>query len=241
MSRLSATTFRIHRWLGWIVGLQVLVWVLGGLVFAWLPFDGWVKARDTVQPPAVQLPAGWAQRVAPALQDLGAVTSVAAVATPMGPALRVVPVDGAPGLLPADGSAWVAPDAAAVQRFAAAMHKQQAPVRDVQRLAEAPRRLGLVDEVGGRRDLWRVRFDDALGSRVYLDGPTGVLLAVRTEAWVWYDFLFRLHVMDYSGGEDFNSTLMRVASTVAFGLVLAGMVLAVLALQRRWRRHRARA
>ena len=108
-------------------------------------------------------------------------------------------------------------------------------------LAEAPRRLGLVDEVGGRRDLWRVRFDDALGSRVYLDGPTGVLLAVRTEAWVWYDFLFRLHVMDYSGGEDFNSTLMRVASTVAFGLVLAGMVLAVLALQRRWRRHRTRA
>jgi hypothetical protein len=241
MSRLSATTFRIHRWLGWIVGLQVLVWVLGGLVFAWLPFDGWVKARDTIQPPVAQLPAGWAERLAPALQEIGAASAVSAVATPRGPALRVVPVRGPTRLLPADGSAWVAPDAAAVQRFAAAMHRQQAPVLDVQRLAQAPVRLGLVDEVGGRQDVWRVRFDDALGSRVYLDGATGVLVAVRTEAWVWYDFFFRLHVMDYSGGEDFNSTLMRVASGVAFALVLAGVVLAVLALQRRWRRRRAHA
>ena len=41
--------------------------------------------------------------------------------------------------------------------------------------------------------------------------------------------------MDYTGGEDFNGTLLRVASVTAFGLVLAGAVLAMLAVRRRWR------
>lgn len=235
--RLSATTFRIHRWLGWIVGLQVLLWVCGGLVFAWLPFQGWVKTKDQLQPPVVQLPAGWAQRLAPALETLGPLATVSAVATPRGPALRVQPVGAAPVLLPADGSAWVPPDAEAVRRFAAAMHKQGAAVLAVQRVQEVPRRLGIVDEAGGKRDLWRVRFDDTLGSRVYLDGSSGQLLALRNEAWVWYDFFFRLHVMDYDGDEDFNNPLMRTASLLAFGLVLAGVVLAVLAVRRRWRRR----
>lgn len=239
--RLSAITFRIHRWLGWIVGVQVLVWVLGGLVFSWLPFQGWVKARDTIQPPAVQLPAGWAGRLAPALQALGPLASVTAVATPRGAAVRALPLDGKPVLLLADGTPWSAPDAAAVQRFAATMHKAHAPVRDVVRLAVPPRSLGLVDEAGGRHDLWRVRFLDAIGSRVFLEGGTGVLVAVRSEAWVWYDFFYRLHVMDYSGEEDFNSTLLRAASLLAFGLVLAGAVLAVLALRRRLRQRAQRA
>jgi hypothetical protein len=84
--RLASTTFRIHRWLSGLVGLQVLPWVIGGLVFSLLPFQAWVKAGDTVQAPAVVLPAGWAERVAPVLHDAGAVIAVAAVATPPGPA-----------------------------------------------------------------------------------------------------------------------------------------------------------
>ena len=41
--------------------------------------------------------------------------------------------------------------------------------------------------------------------------------------------------MDYADGEDFNGTLLRVASITAWGLVIAGVVLAVLAARRRWR------
>jgi hypothetical protein len=44
--------------------------------------------------------------------------------------------------------------------------------------------------------------------------------------------------MDYSGGEDFNGNLLRVAAIGALVLVLSGTVLSVLALQRRWRQVR---
>ncbi len=64
-----------------------------------------------------------------------------------------------------------------------------------------------------------------------------MLVAVRTEAWVWYDFFWRLHIMDHAGGEDFNGALLRAASVLAFGLVLAGAVLGVLAARRRLRRR----
>ncbi|WP_418320955.1 hypothetical protein [Piscinibacter sakaiensis] len=241
---LAATTFKIHRWLGWLVGIQVMIWVTGGLVFSLLPFKAWVKGGDTVQPPAVTLPAGWVERAAPALHaaaQRGEVAAVAAVATPQGPALRLSYRGGPkPEIVPTDGEAWTPPDEAAVQRFASALYKGSGTVSAVERIAELPKRLGIVDETAGRRDLWRVRFDDALATRIYLDGRTGEFLTSRNEAWVWYDFFWRLHIMDYAGGEDFNGTLLRIASVTAWGLVAAGAVLAVLALRRRWRvrRHR---
>ncbi len=240
--RLSAVTFRIHRWLGWLVGVQVLVWVSGGVFFSLVPFQAWVKGGDTVRPPGVVLPAGWAERAAPHLQAAAAradVSAVAAVATPHGPALRLSYRGAvAPAVVPLDGSAWSAPDAAAVRRFGASLYQGQASVLAVERLSSVPRRLGIVAETGGRGDLWRLRFDDALATRIYLDGRTGEFVTSRNEAWVWYDFFWRLHIMDYDAGEDFNGTLLRVASVAAWMLVTAGTVLAALAARRTWRAGR---
>ena len=242
---LSATTFRLHRWLGWLIGVQVLIWVTGGVVFSLLPFQSWVKGGDTIKPPTVVLPEGWAERVAPTLQAaarLGQVSAIAAVATPQGPALRLSYIgEHEPVIVPADGSTWTPPDEAALRRFAAGIYQGRSVVTAVERVASVPRRLGIVAETGGRGDLWRLRFDDALATRVYLNGRTGEFVTARNEAWIWYDFFWRLHIMDYADGDDFNGTLLRVASVLAWGLVVAGAVLAVLAARRRWRMaHRPR-
>lgn len=236
---LSASTFRIHRWLGWLVGLQVVIWVAGGVVFSLVPFTSWVKGGDTVKPPPTVLPAGWTERVASTLQaaaSLGDVVGVTAVATPQGPALRVSYRAGlAPVIVPADGAAWMPPDAAAVRRFASSLYQGRGTVTSVERLSTVPARLGIVAETGGRGDVWRVGFDDALATRIYLNGRTGEFVTSRNEAWVWYDFFWRLHIMDYAGGEDFNGTLLRIASVTALCLVVAGAILAALAARRRWR------
>ena len=94
-------------------------------------------------------------------------------------------------------------------------------------------------EVGPRRGLWRVRFDDRLGTRIYVDSRSGHCVAARNDAGVLYDFFWRLHVMDYSEGEDFNNPLLRAASLVAVALVVTGVVLLALSLGRRWRRRTA--
>lgn len=234
---LSARFFRWHRWLGYLVALQVLAWVAGGAVFAWLPFQGWVKGQDHVAKPVAGLPPGWAQRLAAAVGADQAVQSVQSVATAGGPAWKLR-LAGGDRWLDADGRELAPPDAAAVGRFARSLYKGPARQLDVQQLAEVPARLGLVRELAAARPVWRAAFDDALQTRLYIDSRSGELLAVRNEAWVWYDFFWRLHVMDYGGGEDFNNPLLRAASPLALGLVLTGLVMLVLALRRAWRHRR---
>lgn len=238
--RLGPRFFRWHRWLAYLVALQVLAWVLGGLLFAWLPFQGWVKGKDWVDTPKPALPADWA----PALARIAAASggaapqSISSVATVRGTAWRLRGASGDTWWT-ATGEPLPAPDAATVTVFAQALYRGPGRLENVERLPEVPRRLGLVREVGAKKDVWRARFDDALQTRLYVDARGGELLAVRTEAWVLYDFFWRLHVMDYSEGEDFNNPLLRAASIAAAALVLTGSVLVTLSLARAWRRGRA--
>ena len=228
--------YRWHRWIGFVVALQVLAWMLGGALFAWLPFQGWVKSADTVAKPVLVLPDDWAGRLATHLAGQPPPLAVQSVATASGPAWRLRYATGE-RWHSAQGGELPAPDAAAIERFAASLYKGDGRLLAVQQLAESPLRLGIVLEAGERHDLWLARFDDRLQTRLYFDGRSGELLAVRNEAWVLYDFFFRLHVMDYRGGDDFNNTLLRVAATVALGLVLTGLVLLGHRMRRLWRRR----
>ena len=242
MSQVTRTTFRIHRWLSYAVGLQLLLWVAGGLVFSLLPFQAWVKGGDVLRKPVPVLTADQRAGVAAMLAALPAadITGVALVATPAGTALKFAQRGTAlPLLLPADGRPWLAPDAQALRRFALTLYGGPGKVSDVARATEGTsRRLGIVDETAGRANLWRVTFDDALSTRLYFDGHSGEFVALRNEAWVWYDFFWRLHIMDYGGGEDFNHLLLRVAAVSAGLMAAAGAVLSVLAARRALRRRR---
>lgn len=235
---IAARFFRWHRWLAYLVGVQLLAWMLGGLVFAWVPFQAWIKGGDALVKPQQALPAGWAQALAAA--PTGAadpVLSLRSVATAGGPALLLRRAGGAQWLAAAGGDLPRA-DAASVGRFARSLYRGPGALADVQRLDQVPSRLGIVRELGERQGVWRARFDDALATRMYFDGRSGEFLAVRNDSWVLYDFFWRLHVMDYREGEDFNNTLLRASATAAFALLATGAVLVTLALRRAWRRRR---
>lgn len=198
-----------------------------------------MKSADHVRKPQHSVGAGWATRLAAGLAPDEAVQSVQSVATARGPAWRLR-LAGGERWVDADGRALAPPDAAAVAAFASALYQGPGRLAGVDLIDAVPRRLGLVTELGVARPVWRARFDDAWQTRLYVDSRSGELLAARNEAWVWYDFFWRLHVMDYGGGEDFNNPLLRVAAPLALGLALTGLVMLVLALRRaaRHRRHR---
>lgn len=236
---LQRTAFRVHRVMSYFVFAQVLAWVTGGVVFALLPFDGVVKGGAYVTKPEPVLSEGWAAAVAGPLSGLRGVKHVGAFASPWGPALRVRH-EGGETRLRADGRALPDADSASVAAAARAIYRGPGALAEVRRVERAARRLGIVDETGGRRDLWRARFGDRLGTRLYFDGPSGEYLTVRNEAWVAYDFFWRLHIMDYGGGEDFNNLPLRVFAVSALGFALSGAVLTVSAARRAWR-GRARA
>ena len=234
--RLSARFFRWHRWLGYLVALQVLAWVLGGALFAWLPFQAWVKSADTVSKPSLSLPADWAQALARSPLAGQPVTALSAVATASGPAFKLRTAQGEQWWL-ATGAPLTAPSAEAVGRFAHSIYKGAGTLQAVEKLAQVPTQWLMVRELGARRDVWVARFDDGLNTRLYFSGAQGEFITARSDAWVLYDFFWRLHVMDYSEGEDFNHPLIKGASLLALGLVLTGLVMLALAVRRAWRRR----
>ncbi|MBL8341531.1 MAG: PepSY domain-containing protein [Rubrivivax sp.] len=226
--------FRWHRWLAWVVAIQVLAWVAGGFVFTWLPFKAWVKGEEHVRRPQQPLPADWARQVARHLEAHpgASVLAVTSVLTPAGPALKLRHAKGETWV-GADGQALAPPDEAAMRAFARRHYLGDAGTAlAVQRLPSVPPRALIVREAGERTDLWRASFDDFVGTRLYFDARSGELVAMRNDAWVLYDFFWRLHLMDYTAGDDFSHPLVKAASLAALALVLTGAVLAVLAVRR---------
>jgi len=240
--RWSPFLFRWHRWLGYLVAVQVLAWILGGLIFAWLPFQAWVKGGEVLRKPQLSLPVGWQLRQQDLPSDRGALLALQSVATPAGPALKLRYAEGGEVWMRAGGERLSPPSAAEIEAFARSLYIGEGRFLGVERIETVPRRLGLVRELGERPGpVWRARFDDRFSSRFYFDPRSGELLAVRNEAWVLYDFFWRLHLMDYQGGEDFNNGWLRAAAAAAILLVLSGLGLSGLALARAWRRSRRHA
>lgn len=228
--------WRWHRWLAWLVVLQVTAWVGGGVLFAWLPFQAWVKSADSVAKPSAILPTGWAEALGRAQLPAAPVLSVASVTTARGPAWQIRHPARPDTWLSANGAPLTPPDEAAVAAFAQSLYRGAGRLAAVERLVEPPRRLGIVRETGARADLWVARFDDTLATRLYVDARSGQFVTARNDAWVLYDFFWRLHVMDYSAGEDFNNGLLRAASLAAMALVVSGGALLLLSIRRRRRR-----
>ena len=79
-------------------------------------------------------------------------------------------------------------------------------------------------EVRGRAaPLWRADFDDWLQTTLYLHPDTGALVARRHRVWRWYDFLWALHIMDYSERETPTGVIPRVATVLGAVTVLSGV------------------
>ena len=231
---------QIHKWLALLVGLQVLFWVGGGLVMTAIPIET-VRGEHRVR------------ATEPAPLDLGQVRDLEAVAgeldlaptraelktTPRGPAWVLVPVEGAPVVLDARTGRPFAPlSAEEARRKAAAAYRGEAPAVGATRLADAEA------ETGGQSPLWRVDFEDREGTRFYVSPETGEVVTRRSAVWRFYDFFWRLHIMDLENGEDFNHPLLIGATALTFVIVVTGFLLLWIRLARdlaQWRaRRRAR-
>ena len=68
------------------------------------------------------------------------------------------------------------------------MYAGTGTLRSVTLVERIERRMGLVDEMGGRVPAWRVTYDDRFSTRLYFDPASGEFLRARNDAWVLYDF-----------------------------------------------------
>ncbi len=218
---------RIHLWAGLILGIQVLLWMVSGVVMSWFPIElvrG--ETRAFISPPL----------------ELDAQT----YASPGGVIVQ------APGATSVElrrfmgRTVYVASDASgAIAMFDASSGQKLTPLKeaDARRIAKQDfvgdgeiARVRLLDyppqEYRRETPVWRVEFDDKMNTRLYISPSSGEVRARRNDIWRLYDFFWMLHIMDYEEREDFNNPLVMIAAAAGFVFALSGMIIVVMRLAR---------
>lgn len=217
-SGLLVWSVRLHKWISLAVGLQVLFWVLGGLVMTVLSIG--VVRGEHHAPPAPDRPLPVAHVVA-----LGEAVRVAGIAptqaelrqTPRGTVWILTGSKGDPIVVDATTPGRLRPfSAAEALQFARRGYKGPAAPVSARLLETAPQETGKVGP------LWRVDFNDVERTSLYLSPTTGEVVSRRSNVWRFYDLFWRLHIMDWPNGEDFNNPLVIAAAALAFVLVITG-------------------
>jgi hypothetical protein len=205
---------RWHVWLGWLVGIPVLLWTLSGLVMIAKPIEE-VRGEHLVRPsPEMRLATA---PVAPSIGGLP-IKSLKLEPRAAGPRWVVTAGDGTTRLAdPASGALLPALSAADAAAEVSARYTGTAAIAGVKRVDPARPPLEFRREVPA----WQVEMSD--GTRFYVDSGSGEIAARRTSWWRIYDFFWGLHIMDLKTREDAHNPLL-------IGFAIAGLAMALLAL-----------
>lgn len=140
--------------------------------------------------------------------------------TPRGPAWTLKPVSGEPVIVSAvTGRPFAPMSRDEVSAFAKGAYRGEAEVTGVSYLATAP------EETGKTGPLWRVDFADGEKTSFYVSPSTGEVVSRRSGVWRLFDFFWRLHVMDWDDGEDFNHPLIIITTALTLSIVVSGFIL----------------
>ncbi len=226
LSSLARLSFwrRLHKYLGWVLLLQLICWFGSGLVMSVLPIDQ-VRGEHLRQ----TLPApDWSQAISPAkLAQQHPDYQLKLSQQGKTPVYHFSKEQKQLFYSALTGEALTPLSDAQVKNFAQLQYQGAAEIDKVQHLQQAPFEVRHL-----AAPLWQVQFADDEGSSFYLEEYTGKLLSVRTNNWRVFDFVWMLHIMDYEDREDFNHPLLILFSGTALFFTLTGAFLLP------WRRKR---
>lgn len=207
---------KAHRFLGLFLGVQFLLWTLGGLYFSWTHIeeihgDHFLTESEKPFLTFDSLAFGF-----PAEESINSMQLVSVLDQPYFLINEVKLYHAVTGELRGGIS-----EAEAV-KIAKNQLKEDLAVAGIMYLTE----VGEHHEFRGRPlPAWKVDFQSQENLSVYINAKDGRFERVRHRSWRWFDFLWMLHTMDYEGRDNMNNTLLRVFSILGLFTVLSGFLL----------------
>jgi uncharacterized iron-regulated membrane protein len=211
-----------------VVGLQVLGWVLGGLIMTAIPIERVRSEHHLARFQPAPLPADGLVGYGTAAAAVGVTPVEATLKSSLrGPLWMLKDTEGRTHVVDARTGRHVAPLPAAEARLLAGAQYEGKGQPGVPRwFAEPPQ------EAGRPGPLWAVDFSDAEKTRFYVSPETGEVVSRRSDVWRLYDFFWRIHILDFRTGDDFNHPLIVAAAALSLSMVIAGLVMLWIRLRR---------
>lgn len=226
---------KTHRYLGLFIGIQFLLWTVGGLYFSWSSLDD--IHGDHLKRPATGFTASLSV-VSPtvplqALQQEGvdSIQNIALIAVLNQPVYQMTYrmqhgdghfmthtrlADATTGQLRGELSEEEA-KAVARQRFAVSAEIEQ---------------VEYITTTNGHHEYrekplpaYAVTFRQPAHATVYVAAQLGSVQSIRTDPWRVFDLLWMLHTMDYEGRDDINNGLLRAFSILGLLTISSGFAL----------------
>lgn len=208
---------RWHIWLGWLVGVPLVLWALSGVAMVVRPIEEVRGDHLRIEREAQPIPAG-----SGLMRELGLRGEVTELTARMDGGTLVALAtfaDGHKERRTLNGRPLPAIDAAAARAIVAR------EIRGGDRVA----RVEFFDAPASPLDFrkavpaWRVTLDD--GTYVYVGRESARIEAVRTRWWRIYDFLWGIHIMDLQTREDSHNPFVIAFGSLALLSALIGCVL----------------
>ncbi len=226
--QLSFWIRRAHKWIGLIVGVQALLWMISGLYMVIVPID--VIHGDHLAHVFTEPLKPGATRIAQdkLAQLYPGITSVR-VKNMLGKEVYEIRQGKDAALVDVTTGVKLSPlDRDTIMALAEESHVGEGSIRGIEWVTKAP------SEVGKRPvPLWAVHYEEAGDTTLYFSPHTGDLVARRHNLWRIFDFVWMLHIMDYDTRDDVNNTLLRIAALTGVLFALSGAWLLLYSFTRR--------
>ncbi len=229
-------TLKLHKWIALIIGLQILAWVLGGLVFSILDIEKVRGEHKIAEQPHLPLTPESIITLKEAVKmnrivkvhhaSLGRMVNRPVWRIMIEDEKHLV-IDGLSGEILSPISFELATE------IAEADYGGTGEISSVAYVEHPP------TEYPHKGAAWVAKFDDRDNTTLYIHPDSAEVKSRRSTTWRIFDFFWKLHVMDYDDGENFNHPLLVGAAFIALGLVLSGFILLFVRLRRKWLIRRA--
>ncbi|WP_420401119.1 hypothetical protein [Flagellimonas sp.] len=222
-------TRKWHRYLGVVLGIQFLLWTLGGLYFSWTNIE---EIRGEHLKEKLPFPQSSIGMVSPNVfldshfKGTDSVMSLELINILDEPIYRVIYTSQMEKKARLFHASSGKPKASLSEKEAilVAMDglNKQAGVTEVEYLTTT----GKHHEYRGRPlPAYAISFAEPVNTTVYVSKEYGDIQTFRSNAWRAFDFFWMLHTMDYEGRDNFNNYLLRAFALFGLFTILSGFSL----------------
>ncbi|MEX0297445.1 MAG: PepSY domain-containing protein [Kordiimonas sp.] len=221
---------KMHKWVGLILGIQLLFWTVGGIVMSWIPIEQ-VRGEHKIAKQSVSpiKPNDALVSINDLLTSIeGNVSSIEYKKLLGQPVAKVRLENGNTEIWDAINAVQISPISANMAlQIATADYAPDSPVISVEEINET--------SIDYRRALpvWKITFADKENTALYVSPTEARVVSRRSSVWRFYDFFWMLHIMDYDERHNFNNPLIMATSLFATLFAISGFFLLYFRFSRR--------
>ena len=228
---------KTHRYLGVIIGIQFLLWTVGGLYFSWNNIDNvhgdhlrksvaFLKADTQVASPTIALQYLRSDR------PIDSIHSIHLIRVLEKPVYQIQYFKGHSG----EGShhhVHFALADATTGALRSPLTKEEATAIALEQIISGAKikTVEYLEQVGKHSEYrerplpaYAISFEEP-ACTIYIAAETGTYQTIRHDQWRAFDFLWMLHTMDYEGRDNFGNIALRAFSIFGLFTVCSGFTL----------------